>query len=79
MAVKRDEKQNYDDLDFSEGGWGEPTTAPDGTRTYTSTSDTATLKVHFRPPREFQLHDPCKTGSTVKRHPDGSVEIAQIK
>lgn len=77
MAVQRFEKQNYDAIEFSADGWGEPTTDADGARTYTSTSDTSSLVVKFRPPRAEQTHGVCKTGSKVTRHKDGSVTIEQ--
>lgn len=77
MAVQRFEKQNYDALEFSADGWSAPDVGADGARTYTSTSDTATLKVKFRPPRADQTHDPCKAGSKVTRNADGSVTIEE--
>lgn len=78
MAIQRFEKQNYDALEFSADGWSAPVAGADGERTYTSTSDSATLVVKFRPPRSEQTHNPCKTGSTVTRHKDGSVSVSQI-
>lgn len=76
MATAYYEKKEYKAVGMSPDGWSK-TTNEDGSRTYTSTVDTATAEVKFAD-GTTQPHDPMKTGSTIKINSDGSVEIVEI-
>ena len=78
MAVQRFEKRNYEAIEFSPDGWGDPIEGPDGERTYESTSETASVTVKFASDRGDQSHSPCKVGSKVTVHTNGTVSIKQI-
>jgi len=68
------DKNNVDAVELSADGWSFDAE----TDTYTSTSDTASATVGFRPPRADQTHNTCKVGSTFQRRSDGSWKIKVI-
>ena len=78
MALVYDSKFNVDDVSLSEDGWSKEED-PSGKITYTSTSDTASATIKFRPPREDKIHDPCKIGSKVIVQTNGRVDVEQKK
>lgn len=70
------EKDDYRAIGMSPGDWVKVTNS-DGSRTYTSTSDTASASVKFSGQHPDQNHEVMKIGSTITRHKDGSVEITE--
>ena len=77
MATAYYEKRAYNAIGFSPDGWDKGPPAADGSRTYTSTSDSASCEVKFES-GTTQPHATMKTGSTVKVNKDGTVEITEM-